>query len=295
MEEKRIEQLKEEYDAIPVPEELESRVREGIREGKEQRAARPKGHLWRNCGLSVAAAAALLVVSVNASPTVAQALERIPVLGSITRVLTLWTYEDARGNVSAHVDVPAVEGGGAELEQSIKAYTDQIIAQYQQDAQAALEAAPDAESAHYDLDLHYTVVTDNDSVFALRFDKTLVMASGVEEVKIYNVDKATGKIMRLGDLFQPDSAYLETLTQLIQEQMRDQMAADENVVYWLDSEVLEWDFTQLSADAAFYLNADGELVIVFNEGDVAPMYMGVVEFAIPAQSLADIALPGYLG
>ena len=42
-------------------------------------------------------------------------------------------------------------------------------------------------------------------------------------------------------------------------------------------------------------NADGELVIVFNEGDVATMYMGVTEFTIPAEATADIAVPGYLG
>jgi len=46
---------------------------------------------------------------------------------------------------------------------------------------------------------------------------------------------------------------------------------------------------------AFYINADHQLTVVFNEGDVAPMYMGVVEFTIPNEVVADIALPGYLG
>ena len=31
---------------------------------------------------------------------------------------------------------------------------------------------------------------------------------------------------------------------------------------------------------SFYLNGDNRLVICFNEGDVAPMYMGCVSFVI---------------
>ena len=39
-------------------------------------------------------------------------------------------------------------------------------------------------------------------------------------------------------------------------------------------------------DQSFYVNADGELVIAFDEGDVAPMYMGSQEFVIP-KSVTD--------
>lgn len=37
-----------------------------------------------------------------------------------------------------------------------------------------------------------------------------------------------------------------------------------------------------------YLDSDGHLVICFNEGDVAPMYMGCVQFVIPDEVVADI-------
>ena len=40
--------------------------------------------------------------------------------------------------------------------------------------------------------------------------------------------------------------------------------------------------------ASFYLNENGEVVICFNEGDVAPMSMGCVTFVIPNDVLADI-------
>ena len=40
-------------------------------------------------------------------------------------------------------------------------------------------------------------------------------------------------------------------------------------------------FKELRGDESFYFNEKGELVITFDETDVAPAYMGAVEFAIP--------------
>ena len=44
----------------------------------------------------------------------------------------------------------------------------------------------------------------------------------------------------------------------------------------------------ITEDTLFYLNEEEQLVISFNEGDVAPMYMGVVEFLIPEEVVKDI-------
>lgn len=68
-----------------------------------------------------------------------------------------------------------------------------------------------------------------------------------------------------------------------------QKSADENKMYWLDdAEVEEWNFKQITDDTAFYLNEKGNIVISFDEGDVAPMYMGVVTFEIPEDVVKDI-------
>ena len=68
-----------------------------------------------------------------------------------------------------------------------------------------------------------------------------------------------------------------------------QMDEDENVSYWLDDkEVEEWNFEEIPEDVSFYVNENNELVICFNEGDVAPMYMGTVEFVISNEVLGEI-------
>lgn len=279
--------LKRAYDAIPVPMELEARVREAIRRGRRERARAAALRALRSTMGTAVAALLVIAVLANASPRIACAMERIPVLGAITRVVTFRTYADERGNVSARVEVPEVEGAG-EVNAAIEEYSDAIIARYEADAEAL------GDKGHYNLSLDYDVVTDTDALFALRFRQLLVMASGAESVRIYNVDKATGRILSLADLFAPDSDYAAALTQEIQRQMRERMAADESAIYWLNGEVEEMNFTALSPDATFYVNADGQLVIVFDEGDVAPMSMGVTEFTIPAEVTDPIANPEYL-
>ncbi len=53
------------------------------------------------------------------------------------------------------------------------------------------------------------------------------------------------------------------------------------MVYWIDyEEVPDWNFTSIAEDQDFYVNKDGKVVVCFNEYDVAPGYMGCVEFVI---------------
>ncbi len=287
MNENNWKRLKQEYDSLSAPDGLEARVRSSLRRAKRDLNRDRWLRALRATGAVAAAAMLTIAVLANSSRSIAYAMERIPVLGAITRVVTFRTYEDDRGNASARVEVPEVEGGD-EVNAAIQEYTDMIIRQYEADV------AEMGEEGYYSLDVTSDVVTDNDALFALRFRQTQVMASGAESVKIYNVDKATGRILALADLFQSDSGYLDVLTQEIRRQMLEQMEADEAVIYWLDGDVEEWNFTALSPDATFYVDEDGRLVIVFDEGAVAPMSMGVVEFTIPREVTAEIANPAYL-
>ena len=82
--------------------------------------------------------------------------------------------------------------------------------------------------------------------------------------------------------------YKAVISENIKAQMQEQMDADENVYFWLNDEIEELNFQSITDETAFYVNADGEIVISFNEGDVAPMYMGVVTFTIPEEVVESI-------
>ena len=222
-----------------------------------------------------------MVLLVNVSPSVANAMERIPVIGAIARVVTLDTYKDQTNHFEADIQIPKVEGQeGTETPQvniSIEEYAQSLIRMYEQDL-----AASQGEG-NYSLTSSYEVVTDNDRYLSLRINTTLVMASGTEFVKIFTVDKSTGQVITLAELLGNDPARLAAVSESIKSQMAVQMAADESVMYFYQSDTPEMDFKGLSGDESFYLDSQGQLVITFDEYEVAPGYMGAVEFTIPEE------------
>ena len=95
--------------------------------------------------------------------------------------------------------------------------------------------------------------------------------------------------MQLADLFQEGADYVTPISDCIKEQMRTCMKEDENVSYWIDEEEFpDMNFVSIKPEEDFYINAKGNLVICFDEGDVAPMYMGCVSFEIPKDVVKDI-------
>ena len=241
---------------------------------------------------TVAAAAAFVILLPNLSMSVAHAWEKLPVLSTIVKVVVWRDYHVEEGRYEADVSVPKVtvepeDGADEEVKEqlkqsadqinaSVKEMTDQIIAEFE----AGLENDPEmygADSIH----VGHEVVTDNDRYFSMKVWVLEVMGSGYEQDHYYTIDRSTGKILTLADLFSDDS-YIETISEEIKRQMAEQMAEDENVYYWLnDQDVPEWNFKQIPEDQGFYISNDGALVICFNEGDVAPMYMGCVSFEMP--------------
>ena len=138
--------------------------------------------------------------------------------------------------------------------------------------------------------IKHEVINTTDDYFTLKLMCYQAAGSGYEMDYYYTIDLKTGERLALKDLFKEGSDYITPISENIKSQMRGQMDADENVSYWLDdTEVPEWNFTSINDDTSFYINADGNLVISFNEGDVGPMSMGVVEFTIPHDVIADIS------
>ena len=144
----------------------------------------------------------------------------------------------------------------------------QLIAQFQTDCEAAGES-------YQGLDVTSSVVTDSDTWFTLRIDATRTEASGYNFTRFYHINKATGEAVTLSDLFRPDADYVSVLSAEVLRQMEEQMAADASLSYLTD------EFTAIDPEQSFYWNADGDLVLVFDEYAVAAGYMGMVEFTIP--------------
>lgn len=281
--------LKKEYEKIPVPPEAKERIRQGILQAKEKQLDsdspkdRPKVspllRFLRPTAASAAAAMAAITLLANLSPATAHAMEQIPVISAIAKVVTFRTFEDQRNGYEANIQIPQITDGGEgqdTVNRSIQDYAQELIDLYEKEV-----AASQGQEGHYALDSSYEVVTDTDQYLSIRINTTVVMASGTEYVKIFTIDRKTGNILSLSDVLGNDAAKLDAVSENIKEQMRSQMSADPQITYFIDSDMPEWDFAGLTGQEDFYFDSDGQLVIVFDEYQVAPGYMGAVEFTIP--------------
>ena len=236
-----------------------------------KRERRTPHHRLRRWLTSAAAVIALFIALPNTTATVAHAMEQIPILGALVKVVTFREYHYEDGTNHAAVQAPELLSdakAAGEINEDVKVYVNQILA----DFQSRLEA--DGET-HQGLDITYSVVTDSESWFTLRLDVLETMASGYQYQVLYHIDKTTGQTVALADLFRPDSDWRTALNGELLGQMNALMESDEGGTYFTE------EFTGIPDKQNFYWKESGELVIVFDEYQVAPGSMGCPEFVIP--------------
>ncbi len=278
--EEKLLRMKDRYHNIPVPDAARVSLAAGIERAKKEKRRIQMMKMTKRTGFTAAAAMAAIVIMANASPVTANAMEEIPVLGAIAKVVTFRTFEDANNNYEAKIDIPKVsinEKDNVKVNRSIEEYANQLIAEYEKQV-----AGDQAGDGHYSVTSSYDVVTDNDKYLSLRINTTVIMASGAESVKIFTIDKETGNVVSLKDLMKDKADYITAISDNIKKQMEEQMAADDSKMYFYNTgEDSVDEFKQITGDESFYFNANGEIVIAFDEYEVAPGYMGAVEFTIP--------------
>lgn len=297
-------------------------MKENTRQAKKESG---KKHTARNAAVAAAAAAALFIALPNTSAGIAHAMRQIPIAGRLVEVVTFrdYQYEDERhsaevkvpelvpkdraadaaetetdaaaGQTSGQIQKDPEQSAGkinAEIQENLKQSTDEINAEIQEIADrliAEFEEGLAKQEGYQDLTVSSEILRTGDNYFTLKLICYQAAGSGAEWDYFYTIDLRTGERLALADLFVEGADYLTPISENIKEQMRQQMAEDENKMYWIDTDdVPEWNFQSITDETAFYLNEDDNIVICFNEGDVAPMYMGTVEFVIPADVVAEI-------
>lgn len=287
--------LQKEYMASQMSEEQVERLRMRMEEAKRDN----RRALNRTRYMRVAATAAAMVLSFvalpNASSTIAHAMEQIPILGKLVQVVTFREYEYISDRNIADVEVPEIkleeqieknevvkklERTTDEINVEIQKITDELVKQFETDVED--------EKGYQEIIVKSNVLATTQDYFTLKLFCYQGAGSGYQWNYYFTIDLNTGERLQMQDIFKNGADYITPISENIKEQMQAQMAEDEMVRYWLDQEIEEWNFKTITDETAFYLNESGNVVICFNEGDVAPMYMGAVEFEIPAEVLSDI-------
>ena len=293
--EKELLLLKKEYEKPQMSqaqfEELRAKMEEAKMADKKDKIKR----LQTRAALTAAAFVGSFLILPNTSPVIAHAMEQIPVLGKLIEVVTFRDYEYESDRNHADIQVPEIkvelglpedqtlenlERTTDEINREIKKITDSLIEEF--------ETYLEKEEGYQDILVKSEILTATADYFTLKLLCYQGAGSGYQWNYYYTIDLNTGKRLQLKDVFMEGADYITPISEAIKEQMKAQMDADENVYYWLDDEIEEWNFKSVTDETSFYINENGNVVMGFNEGDVAPMYMGAVEFEIPGDVLNDI-------
>ncbi|MCI8402791.1 MAG: DUF3298 domain-containing protein [Lachnospiraceae bacterium] len=238
--------------------------------------------------LSAAAAALILFIAIpNFSMQAAAAMKELPVIGSLVDVILLRNYFYEDGYHYADIRMPHIELDAEDnnpvLRQSVQTINDdiqamarQLIHEFENDVQQI------GEEGHTELDVYYETVTNSQDWFTLEVLIYYGSGSGSSQYKYYHIDKTTGQTVQLADLFAEDTDWPEAISLCIMEQMRQQMEED-IAVYWIDGEAAGNDFHSIQKDQNFYFAQNGNLVIRFDEYEVAPGAYGSPLFEIPQE------------
>ena len=287
--------LRGEYLAPQMSSEQLNRLKMKIEEAKrENRKDRNRIRVTR-----LAATAAALVIAFislpNMSPTIAYAMEKIPVIGQFVKVVTFRDYEYEDEQHRADVEIPElvveVESQEVRPETSLENTIDEIDAEIREITNELLNEFGNhmrEELGYKELIVKSEVLLTTQEYFTLKLSCYQGEASGYTGNYFYTIDLASGKCLQLKEIFAEDTDYINLISENIKEQMRNRMVQDENVYYWLNDEIDELNFKTITEETSFYINEKNNVVISFNQGEVAPMYIGVVEFEIPAEVLDDI-------
>lgn len=304
-------ELKEEYDAPQMNEQQLEMMKAGIRKAKMEKR-RMDMNKKRKMVSAAAVAAVMMVALPNMSEQAAYAMSEIPVIGKLVDVVTFrdYQYEDERHKADVRVpelvpeQMTAEKSEGAseteknavsaeakdaadqraeqlqksaeEINAEIRSLTDRIVTEFEADMKD--------QEGYQDVLVKHEIVQTGADYFTLRLICYQEAGSGSQWDYYYTIDLKTGERLALNDLFRDGADYITAISENIKDQMRARMAEDDSLLYWVDyTEVPEWNFEAITAETEFYVNAENNVVISFDEGEVAPMYMGVVTFEIPAE------------
>lgn len=291
-----IQEGKKEYLDMQIPEELHQRMKQVIEQDKKRRQERKVIHMIKRTMASAAACIVIFAAGLNTSAAFAETAAGLPVIGGLARVLTIRSYHASEGNINLDMEVPAIENasgdaGGAAFTEAVNQEIEKIVEDYTAQAEQEFAAYQEAFFAtggteeewndrQMDIIVDYEVKYQKDPVLSLELTAAKGWVAASEERHYYNLDVASGRELTLSDVLGDD--WKNIANEEIDRQIKERIAADPSASFfgYGDNELTEAKFTSVSEDTEFYLNAEGDVVIVFPKYEIAPGYMGILEFTI---------------
>lgn len=269
-----------------IPDSVKNRIEQTLVDLPEKKPVKKQIRILPRIAASAACFVFIILFLLpNVSVTYAQALEQLPVIGDLVRVVTIRNYYYDDNHWKMDINIPQIESEDSKsvdyINKDVSELTTALINRFYEDLEI------NGNKGYGSLNVDYEVVTNTDSWFTLKLTVCQTAASSNTYFKFYHIDKNQGKIVELGDLFNTDK-FSDSLVAEIKKQMQEQMANDENISYWINNSGIGEEFATVSADDNFYWNENGDLVIIFDKYEVGPGSMGTPEFVIDKGVIRDI-------
>ncbi len=279
--------------------------------------------IFRYAASAAAGLLVCLTIGLNTSEAFAKEMSDVPVIGALAKVLTIRSYHGTDGEYEINMEVPEItkestesaaettaagEGdqgtvNGAEdtFTGDINAEIEKIVDDYMAQAKVDFEEYKEAFFATggteeewagrtMDITVDYDVKYQQGNILSLELLTAKGWVAYQEERYYYNLDLSTGKHLTLQQLLGED--YINICNESIDRQIKERLAADDSLAYFGYGEMAKEDeemgiegFTTITPDTRFYVNQEGNVVIVFPKYEVAPGYMGAQEFEIAKAKL----------
>lgn len=283
----KMKRLRERYEKIQMTSQQAESVREVIETAKQKKRRKNLRSVIRK----ISAAAAVIGVFIllpNTSPTVAHAMQDIPVLGAVARIVTFRSYVDETEDLKASVNIPSIEmieGENSDLAEAVNREIHELCEQYSREAIQRAEEYRTAfletggtqeewETHKIEITVDYEIKSQTEEFLSFTVIGAENWNSGCNETRYYNLDLQKEELITLEDVLGED--YINIANAQIREQIRQRTGQNGEVFFSPE----EGGFTSISEETKFYMNQAGKPVIIFDKYEIAPGSAGVVEFEI---------------
>ncbi len=235
---------------------------------------------------AVAAVCAALLVGLSAGRGSAVYAAEFPIFGGNTRVVTIRSCHEKKGDITYRIDVPAIKNGGSAFIKSVNAgiqkQADAKIEEGKREVAEFKKAFLDTggtqeqwEERENEVYVNYDVKHQSDNILSFVIDSYISTASAYQEQFFYNLDLERERELTLSDLL--GEGWVKAANAAVKEYIAESEKENPGVFFTTGS----WKFKTVDENTGFYINEAGNPVLVFPRGTIAIGARGVVEIEVP--------------
>ena len=282
---------------MEIPEELHLRINDIIISDRKKKTERKVIFMLKRSLATAAVFLAVFTAGLNVSPAFAETASELPIIGTLAKVLTIRSYHTDEGDFRIDMEVPAIISSDTSAESTeeftnaVNAEIQHLIDDYTASAKEEFEEYKKAffatggtesewDNRQMDIIVDYEIKYQKAPILSLELITAKGWVAASEERHYYNLDLDYGMEIKLSDLLGED--WIALCNKEIDKQISERIASDPGLSFYGygDNDLTGEKFSTIDETTDYYINADGNVVIVFPEYSIAPGYMGIQEFVI---------------